>query len=146
MLYVGYKAGPQVGTLRMNVGSVLPMATTSIGHAYLWGLPTAEQKRLIVALTGQIDINATAIGDAIRHSFAQLQVSGTCAVLGGHRPGTFGIALPVIVGRRRVVMGLSCGKADVRPDLANTRKRIGPVLQTAARNLEHALADIDETP
>jgi DNA-binding IclR family transcriptional regulator len=33
MLYVAYRASQRVATLRLGVGSVLPMGTTSIGHA-----------------------------------------------------------------------------------------------------------------
>ena len=38
MLYIAYRASQRVATLRLGVGSVLPMGTTSIGHAYLWAL------------------------------------------------------------------------------------------------------------
>jgi DNA-binding IclR family transcriptional regulator len=146
MLYIGYEASPSVGTLRMNVGSVLPMGTTSIGHAHLWGLPAAERERQVHALTEREGVGATSIETAIRNSFAQLRTAGTCAVLGGHRPGTFGVALPVILGRQRVVMGLSCGKADVRPDIDAAQQRIRPALQVTAARLEDALRDIDEAP
>lgn len=37
MLYLGYPREPQVATLRLGVGSVLSMQTTSIGRACLWG-------------------------------------------------------------------------------------------------------------
>jgi DNA-binding IclR family transcriptional regulator len=142
MLYVGYKAGRQICTLRMGVGSVLPMATTAIGHAYLWGLRGADQQRLIDALKAHDGDQANAVEESIRNSFTELAATGTCGVLGGHRPGTFGIALPVVLGRDRVVMGLSCGKAEARPDLAAERRRIAPALKDAARELEAALADI----
>jgi DNA-binding IclR family transcriptional regulator len=142
MLYVGYKAGRGVGTLRMRVGSVLSMGTTAIGHAYLWGLPVAERQRRLDALKVQAGEQEIAVENSMRRSFAELESTGTCGVLGGHRPGTFGIALPVVVGRDRVVMGLSCGKAEARPDLASERRRIAPALKEAARELEEALAQI----
>jgi DNA-binding IclR family transcriptional regulator len=145
MLYVGYKVGPQVVTLRMGVGSVLPMTSTSIGHAYLWGLPPVRRQALFAALLDRSAGQADAVAETVRRSFAELEVTGTCGVLGGHTAGAWGIALPVVVGRDRVVMGLSCGKAGLRPDLAAERCRIGPALKHAARELESALAGLDAT-
>jgi hypothetical protein len=52
----------------------------------------------------------------------------------------------VHVGRERVPMGLSCGKADVQPDLAAERKRIAPVLKEAAVRFEALLANFDGQP
>jgi hypothetical protein len=46
----------------------------------------------------------------------------------------------------RVPMGLSCGKADVQPDLAAERKRIAPVLKEAAVRFEALLANFDGQP
>jgi IclR family transcriptional regulator, positive regulator for flagellar biogenesis len=146
MLYVGYQAGREVGTLRMGVGSVLSMGSTSIGHAYLWGLPAPDQERLLPELRREAAGDAAAVEAAIRHSFAELESTGTCGVLGGHRRGTYGVSLPVRLGRQRIVMGLSCGKADVRPDLAAERRRIAPALHKAARELEQALAEVDGQP
>lgn len=144
MLYVAYRASHRVATLRLGVGSVLPMGTTSIGHAYLWALPQAEQKRLIKALRREAGPRAAAIEAAIRQSFAELERTGTCGVLGGFQRGAYGVSVPVFVGRQRVVMGLSCGKADVQPNLAAERKRIMPVLKEAAVRFEELLAGFDE--
>ncbi|MES2999514.1 MAG: IclR family transcriptional regulator [Pseudomonadota bacterium] len=143
MLYIAYKAGSRVATLRLGVGSVLPMASTSIGRAYLWALPPARQKRVIADLRKSAGSQGAALERSIRDSFTELQTTGTCGVLGGFQRGAYGVALPVRIGREQVVMGLSCGKAEVQPDLAAERKRIAPVLKAAAPQLEALLADFD---
>ena len=66
--------------------------------------------------------------------------------MGGYQRSTYAVALPVHVGRERVLMGLSCGNADVQPRLEAERKRIAPVLMEAARELEFLLADYDGHP
>jgi DNA-binding IclR family transcriptional regulator len=144
MLYVAYRASHRVATLRLGVGSVLPMGTTSIGHAYLWALAPTEQKRLIKALRIEAGPRAAEVEAAIRQSFADLERTGTCGVLGGFQRGAYGVSLPVFVGRERFVMGLSCGKAEVQPNLASERKRISPVLKEAAVQFEELLAGFDE--
>ncbi len=146
MLYVAYSVSRKVATLRLGVGSVLPMCTTSIGRAYLWGLPPDEQARLIAQHKQRAGAQGDQLEQGIRASFAELESTGTCAVLGGYQRGTYALALPVWVGRDRVLMGLSCGKADAQPDLQAERLRIAPVLKQAGRDLEKLLADFDGQP
>jgi DNA-binding IclR family transcriptional regulator len=67
-------------------------------------------------------------------------------VLGGYQRDAYGVALPVHVGVERVVMGLSCGKAEMQPDLAAQRKRIAPVLKEAAVQFEELVARFDGQP
>lgn len=146
MLYVGYSVSRKVATLRLGVGSVLPMGSTAIGRAYLWGLPAEEQAPLIAEHSRRAGAQGAQLEQAIRESFAELESTGTCAVLGGYQRGTYALALPVWLGRERVLMALSCGKADVQPDLQAERLRIAPVLRQAARELEALLAGFDGQP
>jgi DNA-binding IclR family transcriptional regulator len=146
MLYIAYRASHRVATLRLDVGSVLPMGTTSIGHSYLWALPAGEQRSLVAKLRRSAGPRAAALESGIRESFRELESTGTCGVLGGFQRDAFGVASPVRVGRDRVVMGLSCGKADLQPDLAKERKRIAPVLKEAVVRFEELLADFDGKP
>lgn len=141
MLYVGYRASHKVATLRLGVGSLLPMGLTAIGRAYLWGLPPEEQKPLVDELLrtqGDLDFS---MEQELTNSFAELESTGTCAVLGGYQHGSYAIALPIVVGPAHTVMGLSCGKADIRPDLNHERARIASPLRKAARQLEALLVD-----
>jgi DNA-binding IclR family transcriptional regulator len=146
MLYLGYRVGQKVSTLRLGQGSVLPLGTTSIGHAYLWGLPTAERDSLIEAALRSYGADAGHVERSIQRSFQEMESTGTCAVLAGYQRDAYGVALPVRVGRRGMVMGLSCGKADVQPDLAAEQRRIAPVLRKAAKEFEKLMADFDGEP
>lgn len=146
MLYLGYRVGHKVATLRLGQGSVLPLGTTSIGHAYLWGLPPAERASLIAVVLRAYGANAHQVERSIQASFRDLQSTGTCAVLAGYQRDAYGVALPVRVGLRGIVMGLSCGKADMQPDLAAEQRRIAPVLRKAAKEFERLMADFDGEP
>ncbi|HSW20554.1 MAG TPA: IclR family transcriptional regulator [Ramlibacter sp.] len=140
MLYIAYRASKKVATLRLGVGSVLPMATTSIGHAYLWALPAQQRSPLLARLKAAVGDRAPEVVRGMNHSFDELTLSGVCGVLGGFQRDAYGVAVPIHVGRAGTVMGLSCGKADVQPDLAAERKRIAPVLKATAAQLEEMLA------
>lgn len=143
MLYVGYRVSHKVATLRLGVGSVLPMATTSIGRAYLWGLPPEQQRDLLDEHKRVAGAQGEALAQSIYQSFAELQRLGTCAVTGGYQRRTYGVALPIRVGRQGAVMGLSCGKADVELDLQSERERIAPALKGMAARLQTLLAGFE---
>ncbi|WP_323029627.1 IclR family transcriptional regulator [Castellaniella defragrans] len=143
MLYVGYRVSRTVATLRLGVGSMLPMATTSIGRAYLWGLPPAQQRALIDEHKRRAEPQGEALERSIMASFGELEAMGTCAVLSGFQRGTYGVALPIRIGRENIPMGLSFGRADVDLDLQAERARIAPALKEAARRLQALLADFD---
>jgi len=146
MIYVAYRASDKVATLRLGVGSVLPMGTTSIGHAYLWAQPEVQRANLISQLRRAAGERERSMLHGIKESFSEMERSGVCKVLGGYQRDAYGVAVPIHVGRRHTVMGLSCGKADVQPDLAAEIKRIAPPLKNAAAWLEERLADFDGEP
>jgi DNA-binding IclR family transcriptional regulator len=146
MLYVAYRASRCVSTLRLGRGSVLPMGTTSIGHAYLWGLAAQERSRLVARLKRAAGEHLPSTIRGMEASFSQLESTGVCAVQSGFQRDTIGVSVPVRIGRDRIVMGLSCGKAHVQPDLAAERKRIAPALVESAAQLERLLAGFDGQP
>lgn len=146
MLYLGYKVGPRVATLRLGVGSLLPMGITAIGRAWLWGLDAARRNETIALLCRAAGEQGAAMEQGIRGSFVELEATGICTVLGGYQRDAYGIALPLCVGQARVPMALSCGAVDVQVDLEAERRRIGPPLRAAAARLECLLADFDGQP
>jgi DNA-binding IclR family transcriptional regulator len=143
MLYVAYRVSREVATLRLGVGSVLPMSTTSIGRAYLWGLPSQERDLLMAEHLRRAGPQAQALAQSMQASFAELASQGTCAVLGGFQRNTCGVALPVRLGREGTLMALSCGKADVALDLKAEHRRVTPGLKETAERLQALLAESD---
>ena len=141
MLYLGCKTSGQVATLRMGVGTVLPMGVTAAGHAYLWGLPVARREQLLLEVQRRA-ADSSRLSRIVRASFAELDDVGTCAVFGEYQRDVYAVALPVFVGRERVVMGLSCGRAVLNPDRALERKRVAPVLREASVQLQKTLAEL----
>jgi DNA-binding IclR family transcriptional regulator len=146
MLYVAYCSGKHIATLRLGMGSLLPMESTAIGRAYLWGLAKDERDRLFDALKANASSAGTSMQSAIDESFAELETTGTCFVRGGYQRDAFGIALPVSVGVRRTVMSLSCGAVDIGSSLVSVRRRIEPALRDAAPRLEKLLEAIEGIP
>lgn len=146
MLYISYCVSRKVATLRLGVGLVLPMSTTAIGRAYLWGLSPAEQNQLLTAHKKRAKDRAEQLIKEIGASFNELETTGTCSVLGGYQRNTYAVALPVRIGRKKTLLGMSCGKADVQPNLDAERMRIAPELKKTAKEIQVLLADFDSQP
>lgn len=146
MLYVAYCSGKHIATLRLGTGSLLPMAHTAIGRAYLWGLSKEQREALLNSLSDETGNGATDMQAEIEQSFTELATTGTCFVRGGYQRDAFGIALPVTVGVERTVMGFSCGAVDIGSNLVSVRRRIEPALKEAAPRLESLLESIVGIP
>src|SRR5690606_20721683 len=104
------RASRRVGTLRQGVGSMVPLGSTAIGRAYLWGLPPPQRETLLEQLSRQAAESAGALMRSIQQSFAQLRKTGVCSVMAGYKRDSYGIAAPLVVGRKRIVMSLSCSR------------------------------------
>jgi DNA-binding IclR family transcriptional regulator len=146
MLYVAHCAGEKIATLRLGIGSLVPIGTTAIGRSWLWGLKPAAQTSYIANLKQAAGPNAKALETQIQNSFAELEETGVCFLVGGYKRNGYGIALPLRVGREKTVMALSCEAIDVDPNLSALRRKIVPALKAAVPKLEALLADIDELP
>ena len=147
MLYLDYHAAEQVATLRLGPGSLLPMGMTAIGRAYLWGLQPLDRENMLARVKSHLALpQANVLDQGIQSSFQELDQSGVCCVANGHLRDTFGIALPVRLGRQGILMSMSCGNAVVGPNLTAERKRITPVLKEAAAELKYLMADTDGRP
>jgi DNA-binding IclR family transcriptional regulator len=146
MLYVAYRVSAHVATLRMGQGSVLPMASTAIGRAHLWGLEAGERQHLVSALKRGLGSHWPALEQGIKDSFREMEATGTCAVMGAFQRDAYAIALPLRIGWQGLPMAMSCGKAMIGLNLAAERKRIAPVLRDAAARLEALMAPLDGRP
>jgi DNA-binding IclR family transcriptional regulator len=143
MLYVAWRAGVKIATLRLGVGSLLPMESTAVGRAYLYALPEEEREPLIAALLEAAGDDADKVRRNLDVAFADLEQSGVCMSVGEYQRNAYGIALPIVVGRSRTLMALNCGAVELEVDMAAIRRRVIPELKAAADTLTFILADVD---
>jgi len=143
MLYVGYRIGQRVTTLRMGVGSLIPMGTTASGRAYLWAVPVERRAALLDEVLAGAGDHAGHLQADIRTSFAELDATGSCLVHSVYQRDVCAIARPVRVGPDGMVMTLSCGRIAVAGELDLERRRVGPPLAEAAARLQALLASYD---
>lgn len=146
MLYIGCGIGAKIATLRTGVGSSLPMASTSLGRAYLYALPPQERQARMDTIFDAAGEDAWAVRRNIQAAFDELREAGVCVCIGEYQRNAYGIALPIHVGRSRTLMALNFGAVELKPDAATIRRRLIPELKAAASTLTFMLADVDCEP
>jgi IclR family transcriptional regulator, positive regulator for flagellar biogenesis len=146
MLYIAWRASVKIATLRLGVGSLLPMESTAVGRAYIYALPESEREPLVAALLEAAGDQADAVRKNLDTAFDDLRHSGVCMAVGEYQRNAYGIALPLVVGQSGTLMTLNCGAVELAPDMTAIRKRVIPELKSAAVTLTDLLADVDCTP
>lgn len=148
MLYIACRSSPHITTLKLHVGSLLPMGLTAIGRAWLWASPPAERERYLASILEAAGADAEALGRRIGQAFAELDDTGVNVVVSEFQPGGCGVAVPVRLGRAGTLMAMNCGIAAMGPelDVDAMRRRLGPALRQAAADLSLRLRDVDVEP
>ncbi|AJG22427.1 IclR family transcriptional regulator [Cupriavidus basilensis] len=142
MLYIAYRTSTRIATLRLGVGSLLPMGLTAIGRAWLWGLPKDARADYVASVIEAAGPQAGDIRKNIEAAFDDLRETGVCMSVGEYQRNAYGIALPLSVGRAGMLMALNCGAVELRPDVESIRASMVPELKAAAVELMVLLRDV----
>lgn len=146
MLYIACRTSAQIATLRLDVGSLLPMGATAIGRAWLWALPQQQRQSQLQAIAREAGPQAPALLQRIGQAFDELDRHGVCTAMGEYQHDAYGIALPLRVGSSDTLMALNCGAVGMASDPAAIRTRIAPELKRLAREIQALLRGVDAEP
>jgi DNA-binding IclR family transcriptional regulator len=127
MLYLEQCAGRDA-ELRQGIGSLVPMASTAIGRAYLWAVPTPERERLLGRIAAAEGAQAPAVLDVVHRAFDELDERGYCTSLGEWRRGVFGVGAPLVFHEGETVLSLNCGRASLGVNERRFRETAGSEL------------------
>jgi DNA-binding IclR family transcriptional regulator len=146
MLYIACRTSAHIATLRLDVGSLLPMSSTAFGKAWLWAAPEHVRQIYMDAILKEAGPKADEIRQRFERAFEDLDASGVCMTVGEYQHNAYGIALPLRVGRSDTLLALNCGAVGLALDAKAIRERIRPVLREAAQEITELLRDVDATP
>ena len=135
MIYVENCRGDVAQSLRMDVGSRLPMATSSAGRAYLAALGKEEREALMAAIQRKSGNDWAKIRDAIELAVTCYEKHGYCLSLGDWDRSVNAVAVPLRLQDGKI-MCLNCGGPSylITPD--KVIASFAPQLLHAARELE----------
>ena len=136
MIYIEVCRGHSPLTLSADVGSRIPIGTTSMGRAYLASCPEEERREILTQLREVDDVAWPRRRAAIDDAIAQHQQIGCCTSFGDWQPDVNGIAAAFRPGHGLPTMAINCGGPaytlgkdflleSVRPRLLDIVQRLG---------------------
>lgn len=114
-----------------GAGSLLPMASTSIGRAFLWAQPGATQGEIVERLRAD-SANARALPGLYR-AFQEMEESGYCLTVGEWRRDVSSIGTAILLDSGPVALGVKTSGLGARERWL--RETVAPALLEAAREL-----------
>jgi DNA-binding IclR family transcriptional regulator len=126
------RARSSVLTVRMDVGSRLPILASALGRAYLSALPEAERAMLLEELRRGQEGDWHRLRAGIEQAMHDSATNGYCASLGELRAEVNSLAVPLTLpGGEHVA--LNCGGPAFAFPEARLRTEVAPRLLAAAR-------------
>ena len=141
MLYIETARSDSFVTIRLNIGSRLPIATTAMGRACLAAMKPGARKGLEDRIRALDPTGWPAIEKGIEQAREELAEFGCCSSFGEWRGEVNSIAVPMNVGRGMPLLVMSAaGPAQSMP-AAHFMNQIRPRLIAAVREIERHFAD-----
>ncbi|RJG08070.1 IclR family transcriptional regulator [Noviherbaspirillum cavernae] len=109
MIYVENCRSQAALTLRLDVGSRIPIATTAMGRAYLAEVPASERSEILERVHELDDYQWPGIRDGIERSIEEYHAIGCCTSFGDWQQDVNAIAIAFKPANGNAVMSLNCG-------------------------------------
>jgi len=138
MIYIDTYRSSSTLAVQLDVGSQIPIATTSMGRAYLVALPEKERVELMERIRASDEQNWEVVKDGIDRSISDYRELGYCLSLGNWRPEVHAIAVPLVLGHGNIMV-FSCSGASFQMTRQLIENDIGPRLINLVGNVRTAL-------
>jgi DNA-binding IclR family transcriptional regulator len=109
MVYVESCRSNAAVTLRLDVGSRIPIATTAMGRALLCGLPQTERDFVLDQVRLQDEMLWPQTKAGVEQAFKQYQDLGFCLALGDWERNISAVGVPLQMPMGDKVMAFNCG-------------------------------------
>ncbi|WP_372000516.1 IclR family transcriptional regulator [Tistrella mobilis] len=138
VLYVECCRADTAVTLRLDVGSRIPIATSAIGRAFLAGLPEQERGFLMEHIQRRSGAEWPKIREGIMQALDEVNARGFCTSIGEWTTGVNAVGVPL---RRPSggLMAINCGGPSFIVHRERIEKDIGPRLVRIAQQIEASL-------
>lgn len=127
-------------TLRLDVGSRLPIPTTSMGKAYLAVVSAAERQRVMADLAVRHGEQWPAMQAGIEQALADYRNFGFTLATGEWQSEIHAVGRAFVLPDGETVMALNCGAASYMMPADKLKSDFGPRLVETVSAIEAALA------
>lgn len=139
MIYIDTYRNSSTFTVQLDVGSQIPITTTSMGRAYLSALPENERRELLHQIQLNDEQNWGLIKEGITKAESDYKKHGYCVSFGNWRSEVHAIAVPLVL-EDGTIMVFSCSGASFQLTQQIIETDIAPRLLNLVGNVRTALA------
>jgi DNA-binding IclR family transcriptional regulator len=139
MVYLDTYRSAAASAVQLEAGSRLPLAVTSMGRAYLCGLPEPERRALLEELRLEAGKGWPEVKRGIDRALRDHQRHGLCFSLGDWRPEVHAVAVPLVPAGEGELLVFSASGAAFQVGREKLEREIGPRLKNLVDNVRSAL-------
>ena len=139
MIYIEAYRSSSTVTLTLDVGSHLPIATTSMGRALLAAVPEREREILMEQIRIRNQAQWPKIKSGIEQALKDYEEKGLCLSLGDWKKDVHAVAAPLIPADGSRILVFSCAGAAFQLRRHMLEDDIGPRLLNLVTNIKDVL-------
>lgn len=139
MLVLEHAASTMAPDIRVRSGSLLPMASTALGRAYLWAQTPERRADYLVKPELGDRSGKPRLRNDIELAFAELDRSRFCTAFGSWRRDTLAIGTPIVIHHDGQVLALACGNLSRAANARALAEKGGPALLRLATDIKNGL-------
>jgi DNA-binding IclR family transcriptional regulator len=138
MIYLDTYRSASSFAVQLEPGSRIPIATTSMGRAWLCGIPAPERRAVLEQLREEAGPQWPAAKKGIDRALRDHQRTGLCFSLGDWRKEVHAVAAPLATGDGEVLVFSASGPA-FQVGKEKLERELGPRLKNLVDNVRSAL-------
>ncbi|HEV7369397.1 IclR family transcriptional regulator [Arenibaculum sp.] len=139
MVYLEHCRSDAAVTLRLEIGSRIPISTTAMGRALLAALPEAERRYLMAHFARRDPENWPAVRAGIERAVEDYRTRGFTIGVGDWHREVHAVGVPLIPPDGSGILAFNCGGPAFLLPPDRLERDIGPRLVNLVRNVEAAL-------
>ena len=136
MVYLEHARDVSSVTLRLDIGSHIPIATTAMGRAFLAAIPENERAYLMSAMAERAGAAWPPMAKGVERALRQVAETGFCTSFGEWQQDVNAVGVPLQSMDGATVMALNCSGPAFLHKPEKLEAEWGPRLVNVARTIE----------
>jgi DNA-binding IclR family transcriptional regulator len=142
LIYIEYCRPTSTVTLRLDVGSRVPIATTSMGRALLAALPESERRYLLNYIARREADGWPQLRARIERAIEEYATRGFTTSIGEWQKDVNAVGVALTPGDGSPILAFNCGGPSFLLPRERLESEVGPRLVNLVRNVEAALGHL----